>query len=59
MILFNFMKYVVLNLLNFPKKPVKSYCRASERMHACSQVCMLGVLGSARGVCQIVKARMK
>ena len=48
-ILFNFMKYAVLNLVNFPKKPVISYCPASECMLACSQVCMLGVHGSAGG----------
>lgn len=28
------MKYVVLNLANFPKKPVKSYCLASEHTYA-------------------------
>ena len=27
------MKYVVLNLANFPKKPVKSYCPASEHIY--------------------------
>lgn len=55
------MKYVVLNLANFPKKPVKSYCPASEHIYICGQTCSKGVrVGSAWkcGECLTVNAHM-